>query len=124
MVVSLTHCCLNNKNAGSSPALGDMKQLLYGSTLRINRLFADYRRATHKKVVEFTTMGFKNSNQIVEELYHEGFIYGYQEYIENNQKFHRIFLKYTMKNKSLLTNVKYVSRPGNRIFVQLHHLKK
>ncbi len=86
--------------------------------------FNDFQRAAHKKVTVFFTLSFKNLVQILEELYNEGFIYGYQAFTEEDKQFYRVFLKYTMKNKSLLTNIKYVSRPGNRIFIQLKHLKK
>lgn len=67
--------------------------------------------------------------KIIENIAHilkeEGFINGYEKYIKNSRIFLLISLKYkTKQNKSVISNIKRISKPGLRIYTNTKSLPK
>ena len=48
----------------------------------------------------------------------DGFIHGYELYVEGPRRQMRVFLKYTAERQPVLTGLKRVSRPGRRIYAR------
>jgi len=48
----------------------------------------------------------------------EGFIHGYELYVEGPRKQMRVFLKYTPERAPVLSGLRRVSRPGRRVYAR------
>nr|WMP11890.1 30S ribosomal protein S8 [Laurencia australis]WMP12101.1 30S ribosomal protein S8 [Laurencia australis] len=67
----------------------------------------------------------KMTRNIVKVLKEEGFIYQFEEIIENLRKYIVISLKYKGKNKQpIITELKRISKPGLRVYANHKELPK
>ena len=67
----------------------------------------------------------KMTRSIVKVLKEEGFIYQFEEVIENLKKYIVISLKYKGKNKKpIITELKRISKPGLRVYANHKELPK
>jgi small subunit ribosomal protein S8 len=71
--------------------------------------------ARHDDVVMPTS---RVKEEIARILKAEGFIHGYELFVEGPRRQMRVFLKYTEERQSVLTGLKRVSRPGRRIYTR------
>lgn len=66
----------------------------------------------------------KNSYELfLKILWDEGFISGYRILSQNDKKI-EIFLKYTKEGKSVITSLKCLSRPGQRLYYSAKQIWK
>ena len=66
----------------------------------------------------------KNNKELLNILWNEGFILGYKIYKEKNELYtFKIFLKYT-RSKSIINSIKFISKPGLKIYCSLKQLWK
>ena len=56
-------------------------------------------------------------------LWDEGFISGYKVSLQNNNKI-EIFLKYTSNGKPAINSLKFVSKPGQRVYYSVKQIWK
>lgn len=62
--------------------------------------------------------------EITKILKEEGYIKGYKIVDESVQNTIRIYLKYDQMNKSIITNLQRISKPGRRIYVKRDEIPK
>jgi small subunit ribosomal protein S8 len=55
-------------------------------------------------------------------LYKEGYIRGFQHVVSNNKKYISVFLKYTRTGQSVIKSITRVSKPGRRIYTSIKPL--
>ena len=60
---------------------------------------------------------------ILKTLWDEGFIIGYKTSTKNKDT-SKIFLKYFKNGKSSITNIKFISKPGRRIYYSIKQIWK
>jgi len=75
----------------------------------------------------FKTVDIPASNMkknIAEILFNEGYIRAFEEIKNDNQGIIRITLKYTDKNKKVISGLKRISKPGLRIYAGKDELPK
>jgi len=75
----------------------------------------------------FKTVDIPASNMkkdITEILFNEGYIRAYEEIKNDNQGIIRITLKYSDKNKRVISGLKRISKPGLRIYAGKDELPK
>ena len=66
----------------------------------------------------------KNNKDLLNILWDEGFILGYKLYKTKKELYNfKIFLKYT-KNNSAINSIKFISKPGLKIYCSLKQLWK
>jgi small subunit ribosomal protein S8 len=66
----------------------------------------------------------KNNKELLNILWDEGFILGYKMYKTKNKLYtFKIFLKYTRSN-SVISSIKFISKPGLKIYCSLKQLWK
>jgi len=56
-------------------------------------------------------------------LWDEGFISGYKVSLQNNNKI-EIFLKYTSNGKPAINSLKFISKPGQRVYYSVKQIWK
>lgn len=65
----------------------------------------------------------KFCESFLQTLWDEGFILGYKTSSKNQNNF-KIFLKYYENEKPVITNIKFISTPGRRIFYSVKQIWK
>lgn len=78
-------------------------------------------KAKHKKV-DIPSSGTKK--EIARILMNNKFISNFVEVEDNRQNLLRVFLKYDQDNRSLISGLERISKPGLRIYVKNENLKK
>jgi small subunit ribosomal protein S8 len=65
----------------------------------------------------------KLCESLLQTLWDEGFILGYKTSRKNQNNF-KIFLKYYENQKPVITNIKFISTPGRRIYYSVKQIWK
>ena len=78
-------------------------------------------RAKHKKV---DIPASKIKLEITKILLKEKFIQGFTKIDDNIQGIIRVYLRYDENNESVISNLKRISKPGQRIYVDSKNIKK
>jgi small subunit ribosomal protein S8 len=78
-------------------------------------------KAKHKKV-DIPSSGIKK--EIARILMNNKFILNFVEVEDNRQNLLRVFLKYDQNNRSLISGLKRISKPGLRIYIKKENLSK
>jgi len=84
----------------------------------ISDLLTRIRNAAHAKLARVDIPASKLKSEIARILKEEGYIQTYKLVEESKtRKTLRVFLKYTADRRSVITDLKRVSRPGKRFYV-------
>lgn len=92
----------------------------FASTKRINNFFISLRRCIKARQLFFYISDYKGFYPIVEDLYNEGILKGYK--IMGN--IYKIYPRYAPSNRNIISRIKFISRPGHRIFIRYENLMK
>ena len=77
--------------------------------------------ASHERVEAPSS---KVKEWIAKVLHEEGYIRNYRLIDDNKQGILRIYLKYGENKEKVITNLKRISKPGRRVYVDAKHLPK
>ncbi len=77
--------------------------------------------ASHERVEAPSS---KVKEWIAKVLHEEGYIRNYRLIDDNKQGILRIYLKYGENKEKVITNLKRISKPGRRVYVDTKHLPK
>ena len=94
---------------------------LFASTRRINNFFIGLRRCIKARHLYFYVTDYKGFNPIIEELYNEGILKGYKKI---NKDTYKIYPRYATANRNVIHKIKFISKPGHRIFIRYKNLLK
>lgn len=93
----------------------------FASTRRINNFFIGLRRCIKARHLYFYITEYKGFNFVIEELYNEGILKGYKKL---NNNIYKIYPRYATSNRNLIHKIKFISKPGHKLFIRQKNLLK
>ena len=60
--------------------------------------------------------------KILNVMYKEGFINGFQKISSNNTQYIEVFLKYNLNGKGIINTITRISKPGRRVYTSISPL--
>lgn len=97
---------------------------LSASTKKIHDFFILLIRTIQNKKSLFIFPYFKKLDQILDQLVDENLISGYTIAEKQTQVFYKIYPKYISNHRSLVNEIEFYSRPGQKTFITTTNLGK
>jgi len=92
----------------------------FASTRRINNFFIGLDRCIKARHLYFYISDYKGFSSIIEDLYNEGILKGYKK----NNHIYKIYPRYASSNRTTFSKIKFISKPGHRIFIRYTNFLK
>lgn len=92
-------------------------------TSHLSNLFANIKNGQMAKKSVILESRKNIYESFLKTLWNEGFISGYRISVQNEKKI-EIFLKYTKEGKPMITSLKCLSRPGQRLYYSSRQIWK
>jgi len=92
----------------------------FSSTRRINNFFIGLYRCIKARHLYFYITTYKGFYPIIEDLYNEGILKGYKK----TKDIYKIYPRYSSSNRNIISRIKFVSKPGHRIFIRYKNFLK